>query len=168
MIISLLATTLAMTEPSNLLLEKQVNNLWNSLSNDPQSKPNIDSLNQLFKENAIVVGITYKNGEASFNLMQASKFIASQNRIKPNGFYECEISRELRVSGDFATVLSVVESRRNLEQKKADFTGLNSMQWVNVGNDWKLISLYYYLPYDEKGDLLLSGTPGKCLNQQTR
>ncbi len=162
----ILTTTAALATPTSLSLDAQVSRLWNSLSNAPQTKPDIASLQQLFVSNATISGVRYKNGEPSLNLQQASEFIAGQDRVKPYGFYECEIAREVRVTGSFATVLSLVESRRDQAQLQADFTGINSMQWAKVDKGWQLVSLYYYLPADNQTDTLLSGTTGQCLNKR--
>lgn len=167
MIIPLLITTAAaITVQQAPSLEQQVSRLWNSLSNAPQSKPDIATLQQLFISNATVAGVRYKNGAPGLNLQQASEFIAGQDRVKPYGFYECEIAREVRASGNFATVLSLVESRRDAAQPQADFTGINSMQWANIGSGWQLVSLYYYLPSENGSVQLLSGTTGQCLNHE--
>lgn len=165
MLIPAIIATAALTAPADTpALQRQVSSLWQSLSNAPQSKPDIAMLNQIFADDAIVAGIRQKEGQPDLKVQPASDFIASQDRIKPYGFYECEIAREMRVTGGFATVLSLVESRRDPTQKDADFTGINSMQWGNTGNGWQLVSLYYYLPAAGHNNMLLSGTPGQCIN----
>ncbi|MDX1392689.1 MAG: hypothetical protein R3241_09915 [Rheinheimera sp.] len=162
-----LATTVVIAAapgPGDTALHHSVSQFWNSLSNAPGSKPDIHQLQQLFATNAVVFGQRQKDGNTSLHLQQAADFIASQDRLKPYGFYECEIAREVRISGSFATVLSVVESRRDATKQDADFTGLNSMQWANTGDGWQLVSLYYYLPAQGETEFLLQGTPGQCLN----
>lgn len=161
---TLLISAAALPAAEQHTLEQQVSSLWNSLSNTPQSKPDITALQQLFAKDAIVAGMHHKNDTPELNLQPATRFIASQDRIKPYGFYECEIAREVRVSGGFATVLSLVESRREATQPEADFTGINSMQWTNTGDGWQLLSLYYYLPVAGQTQTILQGSPGKCLN----
>lgn len=165
MIIPFILTTVAVaTLPNSSSLEYQVSSLWNSLSNAPQSRPDIVTLQRLFVPNATVAGVRYKSDKPYLNLQQASEFVAAQDRVKPYGFYECEIAREVRITGSFATVLSLVESRRNATQSQADFTGINSTQWTNIGDGWQLVSLYYYLPPENQPNTFLSGITGQCLN----
>jgi hypothetical protein len=59
----ILTTTAALATPASLSPDAQVSRLWNSLSNAPQTKPDIASLQQLFVSNATISGVRHKNGE---------------------------------------------------------------------------------------------------------
>lgn len=135
----ILTTTAALATPASLSLDAQVSRLWNSLSNAPQTKPDIASLQQLFVSNATISGVRHKNGEPSLNLQQASEFIAGQDPVKPYGFYECEIVREVRVTGSFATVLSLVWSSRvvikhNYKLILPELIACNGQKLIKAGN----------------------------------
>lgn len=157
------ASTLVIAQQTTSL-EHSVSTFWNSLSNAPQSAPDIATMQHFFAENAIVAGNRAQNGKEILEIQSATSFMKRHNRLKEKGFYECEIAREIRVTHRFATVLSLVESRQDPDQPQADFTGINSMQWSNNGGVWKLISLYYYLPPTNDTLTILNGTTGHCIN----
>lgn len=138
--------------------------LWVSLSNAPQQKPDIAQLQRLFAADATVSGGRVVDGAVQLSVQAATDFIAGQDRVKPYGFYECEVAREVRHYENFATVLSIVESRRDPNAAAADFTGVNSVQWALTDAGWKIVSLYYQVPENDAPLGLMEYKSGKCLN----
>ncbi len=135
-------TAAATTAAQAQQLETAVNSLWLAMSHAPGQASDVVVLQQLLHPDAVVAGA--KPGGA-LSQQSGRAFLQSLQQIRPTGFYECEIGREVRRYGQFATVLSLVESRPAPSQKDADFTGINSLQWFFDGKRWQLISLYYYL-----------------------
>jgi hypothetical protein len=138
--------------------------LWQGLSHAPGVAADVARLETLFRGDAIVAGGRYSQGQPSFSSMKAAEFIASQRAPRPAGFHECEVAREVRQYDRFASVYSVVESRRDPKAPRADFTGVNSIQLYRGEDGWKIVSLYYHV---EKADLpipLAGGKPGVCLD----
>ena len=130
-------------EPQAQLLETAVSSLWHAMSHAPDVAADVAVLQPLFHPDAIVAGA--RPGAGQLRQQSGSAFLQALQKVSAKGFYECEIGREVRLYGQFATVLSLVESRGAPTQKDADFTGINSLQWYFDGKRWQLLSLYYYL-----------------------
>jgi hypothetical protein len=137
--------------------------LWQSLSHAPGAAADAARLEHLFHPDAIVVGGSYREGQASFSARRAADFIAAQRAPSLDGFHECEITREVKQYDRFATVYSVVESRRDPNAPRADFTGVNSIQLYRGHAGWKIVSLYYHVEKPGLPIPLDGGKPGVCL-----
>lgn len=137
--------------------------LWQASSHAPGVAADADRLQRLFRQDAIVAGGIYRDGRPQFRSMKASDFIASQRQARPHGFYECEVLREVREFDRFATVYSVVETRRDPKAAKAEYTGLNSIQLYRDDEGWKIVSLYYHVGSPDKPVPLDGGKTGVCL-----
>lgn len=137
-------TVAANTTTHTQQLESAVSRMWQAMSHAPGVAADITALQPLLHPDAVVAGA--RPGRA-LSQQSGSAFLQSLQQVRPKGFYECEIGREVRIYGAFATVLSLVESRPDPAQKQADFTGINSLQWYYNGEKWQLISLYYYLEH---------------------
>lgn len=87
--------------------------LWQASSHAPGVAADADRLQRLFREEAIVAGGVYRDGQPRFQSIKAADFIADQRRVRPYGFYECEVVRDVKEYDRFATVYSVVETRRD-------------------------------------------------------
>lgn len=131
-------------------LETAVSKLWSAMSHAPVMPADTASLQALFHPDAIVTGA--RPGTGKLHQQSGSAVLQALQQVSTKGFYECEIGREVRIYGAFATVLSLVESRTDPTQKHADVTGINSLQWYHNGDKWQLISLYYYLEH-QPGEL---------------
>ncbi len=139
----------ATTDSQTQQLETAVSRMWRAMSHAPGVAADIAALQPLFHPDAVVAGA--RPGGA-LSQQSGAAFLQSLSQVRPKGFYECEIGREVRIYGQFATVLSLVESRPDPAQQQADFTGINSLQWYFDGKQWQLIALYYYLE-QKPGDL---------------
>lgn len=139
----------ATTDSQTQQLETAVSTMWQAMSHAPGVAADVAALKPLFHPDALVAGA--RPGGA-LSQQSGAAFLQSLSQVRPKGFYECEIGRELRLYGQFATVLSLVESRPDPAQQQADFTGINSLQWYFDGKQWQLIALYYYLE-QKPGDL---------------
>ncbi len=132
----------ATTDSQTQQLDIAVSSMWQAMSHAPGVAADVAALKPLFHPDAVVAGA---RPGGTLSQHSGSAFLQSLSQVRPKGFYECEIGRELRLYGQFATVLSLVESRPDPTQKQADFTGINSLQWYFDGDKWQLIALYYYL-----------------------
>lgn len=130
------------TDSQTQQLETVVSTMWQAMSHAPGVAADVAALKPLFHPDAVVAGA---RPGGVLSQQSGSAFLQSLQQSRPKGFYECEIGREVRLYGQFATVLSLVESRPDPAQKQADFTGINSLQWYFDGKQWQLIALYYYL-----------------------
>lgn len=137
--------------------------LWQASSHAPGAAPDAERLQKLFSSDTVVVGGIYRDGKPLFHTMKAQEFIAAQSRPKPHGFYECEVVREVREYDRFATVYSVVETRRDNTSAKADYTGVNSIQLYRDEEGWKIVSVYYHIEKPGTPISLAGGKSGVCL-----
>ena len=72
--------------------------------------------------------------------------------------------REVREYDRFATVYSVVETRRDPKAATADYTGVNSIQLYRDDDGWKIVSLYYHVGQPGMKVALDGGKTGVCLD----
>ncbi len=144
--------------------EHTVEQLWKSLSRDPQQKPNIVKLTELMHANAVIYGASKKNDAPQLKIWSAKDFIQMLDKKFETGFYECEVARKVQIYDRFAHVYSVVETRYKQDQADPDFVGVNSIQLYLAGANWKILSLYYQVENPEKPVPLLQGRTGVCLS----
>lgn len=137
--------------------------LWEASSHAPGVPADAERLQGLFRSEAIVAGGVNRDGRPLFQFMKASDFIAGQRQARPHGFYECEVAREVKQYERFATVYSVVETRRDPSAAKADYTGVNSIQLYRDEQGWKIVSLYYHVEQPGSPIPLDGGKTGACL-----
>lgn len=137
--------------------------LWQASSHAPGVAADADRLQGLFRTDAIVAGGLYHQGKPQFQSMKAADFIAAQRRVQPEGFHECEVVRDVKEYDRFATVYSIVETRRDPKAAKADYTGVNSIQLYRDEGGWKIVSLYYHVEKPGTPVPLAGGKSGACL-----
>ncbi len=137
--------------------------LWNAMSHDAGAAADTTTLRRLFHDDAVIFGGVYKDGAPVLRRSSAAEFIASQEAVSGKAFHECEIARHMQTYDRFATVTSVVESRRDKTSAKPDFTGINSVQLYRLGDDWKIVSLYYHVEKDGLPIPPDGGVSGTCL-----
>lgn len=140
--LGLSGAAVATTDSQTQQLDMAVSRIWQAMSHAPGVAADVAALKPLFHPDAVVAGA---RPGGTLRQQSGGAFLQSLQQSRPKGFYECEIGREVRWYGQFATVLSLVESRPDPTQKQADFTGINSLQWYFDGDKWQLIALYYYL-----------------------
>jgi hypothetical protein len=144
--------------------EATVATLWRAMSNAPGKSADALTLHRIFHEDAVIFGSRYKNADPVLRRSEAKKFLEAFGQAEETGFYECEIARTMQVHDRFATVYSVVESRTDAAAKAPDFVGVNSLQLYRVGQDWKILSLYYHVGPTDMPVPKTTGKSGKCLD----
>ena len=68
---------------------------------------------------------------------------AVRNGMETNGFYEHEISRTVETFGSISQVFSTYESRRRADDEKPFARGINSIQLLNDGTRWWVVTVYW-------------------------
>lgn len=137
--------------------------LWRASSHAPGVAADADRLQGLFRSDAMVTGGRYHEDKPVFQAVKARDFISAQRQARPHGFYECEVVREVREYDRFATVYSIVETRRDPKAAKADYTGVNSIQLFRDEAGWKIVSLFYHVARPGESVPLDGGKTGVCL-----
>lgn len=137
--------------------------LWRGLSHAPGVAADTEALGRLFHPDSVVIGARYRGDTPTLSVDKGSDFIARLHQVRPTGFYECEMTREVKRQDRFATVYSVVESRTDPKAAKADFVGVNSIQLYQSEDGWKIVSLYYHVGKPDAPVPLEGGRSGVCL-----
>jgi hypothetical protein len=138
--------------------------LWRALSNEPGASADVATLKRLFHPDAVILGVHYKNSVAAMRRTMIDDFLQSQEAVSGQGFYECEVSREVTVYDRFAVVRSVVESRKDKAAMQPTLVGINSIQLYKAGAEWKIMSLYYEVEKQGEPIHLGGGKAGQCLS----
>lgn len=141
-------------------LERAVSALWSAMSHEAGTGADTGTLRRLFHAEAVVFGARH-DGKPPVRHSAAADFLQRLERVGEQDFFECEIQREIHASGRFATVYSVVESRRD-RGAAAEFTGVNSLQLFRDEDGWKVLSLYYYVDAPDVA-IASSGRSGHCI-----
>jgi hypothetical protein len=68
---------------------------------------------------------------------------AVRNGMETNGFFEHEISRTVETFGSISQVFSTYESRRRANDEKPFARGINSIQLLNDGTRWWVVTVYW-------------------------
>lgn len=72
------------------------------------------------------------------------EYVASvRNGMEHNGFFEHEISRTVETFGSISQVFSTYESRRHADDEKPFARGINSIQLLNDGSRWWVVTVYW-------------------------
>ena len=143
--------------------EKTLQLLWQSLSHDPHSGPDISLLEQIFHPQGVVYAVTHDNDKPELKKWSVAEFIRQLDKIHEKGFYECEISREIKIFNDIAHAMSLVSTRFDKYQQEPEFIGVNSIQLYYDQKRWLIVSLYYQVP-DKVPARALAEDQQKCLH----
>jgi hypothetical protein len=85
-----------------------------------------------------------KEGGFGYRLMDVDGYVkASGAYLETNGFFEREVSRVVETYGQIAHVFSTYESRHKAEDAKPFMRGINSIQLMNDGKRWWIVSVYW-------------------------
>jgi hypothetical protein len=80
---------------------------------------------------------------ASRTLAPDDYIARSSNLLEERGFFEREIARRTEVYGHIAHAFSTYESRHKAEDAKPFQRGINSIQLLNDGKRWWIVSVFW-------------------------
>jgi Tol biopolymer transport system component len=130
---------------SQAQLDERVTALWRAISHAPGQSLSGQQLADLLHPLARIHGQVVKDGQLALRSWTGSEFLTAVNVPSAQGLFECEVTREQRRYGPHAQVYSVVQTHRDAARSKAEYTGVNSMQWQLGPDGWQLLSLHYAL-----------------------
>ncbi|HYO91678.1 MAG TPA: hypothetical protein VEQ40_08580 [Pyrinomonadaceae bacterium] len=85
-----------------------------------------------------------KEGGFGYRAMDVDGYIkGSGNYLETNGFFEREVARTVEQFGQIAHVFSTYEARHKAEDSKPFMRGINSIQLMNDGKRWWIVSVYW-------------------------
>jgi hypothetical protein len=103
-----------------------------------------------------------KDGGYGYRVMDVEGYIKSSgDYLEKNGFFEREVSRVVEQFGQIAHVFSTYESRHKMEDAKPFMRGINSIQLMNDGKRWWIVSVYW------EGESTTNPLPEKYLKSKS-
>ena len=84
------------------------------------------------------------NGPANVRVLTPDEYATNAQRtLEENGFFEREISRTGETFGSITHAFSTYESRRTASDPKPFARGINSIQLLNDGTRWWVVTVYW-------------------------
>jgi hypothetical protein len=120
--------------------------LYEVISGPAGQKRNWDRFRSLFVPGArlIPTGRNPQTGEVGSRVRTPEEYISrSAPLLEQNGFFEREISRRTEKFGNIAHLFSTYESRHNAEDAKPFARGINSIQLMNDGKRWWVVTIFW-------------------------
>jgi hypothetical protein len=117
--------------------------LYEVISFEEGDEPDWNGLQALFSEHARITRITPDGTDH----MDPRGFLAMTRNMLELGaytsFYEFEVARQVRRFGNVAQVWSLYETRRDRSAARALGRGINSIQLIREGGEWRVIGLLW-------------------------
>ncbi|GAC1661415.1 MAG: hypothetical protein NVS9B15_25000 [Acidobacteriaceae bacterium] len=130
--------------------------LYATISGPAGQKRDPDMFRSMFVKDLGRLSVLVKDrqtGQPGVRLITLDDYIQrSFPMLEKDGFYEQEVARRTERFGDLVAVWSTYESRRKPEDATPFMRGLNSIQIVNEGGQWKVLSIVWQA---ERPDLKL-------------
>lgn len=128
--------------------------LYDVISGPVTKKRNWDRFRSLFSPGARLIPTGPRQGGGyAARVLSAEDYIA---RVEPffakEGFFEKETARRTEGFGQIAHVFSTYDSRHSPEDPKPFQRGINSIQLMNDGNRWWILTIFWQ-GEDEKNPL---------------
>lgn len=128
-------------------MDSILKSLYEVISGDAGQPRDWDRFRSLFHKDARLIptsGKSPQTGVVGARAMTPDEYV---KRVEPifakDGFYEIEISRQVDTFGSISQVFSTYESKRTKSDPKPFMRGINSIQLLNDGKRWWIISVYW-------------------------
>src|SRR6185295_872598 len=119
--------------------------LYDVISGPAGKKRDWDRFQSLFIPGARLIPTGKRqSGEIGSRVSTAEGYAAANNKfLEENGFFEKEIARRTESFGNIAHVFSTYESRHKAEDAKPFARGINSIQLMNDGKRWWIVTVFW-------------------------
>src|ERR1700686_813945 len=98
----------------------------------------------LFAPGARLISTHRKDGVVTANVMTAQEYETKAGAyFAEHGFFERPAANRVERFADVAHVFSTYESRHASSDEKPFARGINSFQLVRVGDDWKVLTIFW-------------------------
>ena len=117
----------------------------------PPGKRNWDRFRSLFYPGARLIPTGRRQtGEVGSRVLTPQDYVdRSAPLLEKNGFFEREISRRTEKFGNIAHLFSTYESRHGKDDAKPFARGINSIQMMNDGKRWWILSVFWQAEDDK-------------------
>jgi len=119
--------------------------LYDVISGPAGKKRDWDRMRSLFIPGARLIPTGKRqSGEISSRVLTVEDYInGSSKALEEGGFFEKEIARRTELYGNIAHVFSTYDSRRKAEDPKPFARGINSIQLMNDGKRWWIVTVFW-------------------------
>ena len=144
---NLMAQTSKEANPADVSsIESTIKALYDVISGDAGKPRDWDRFRTLLYKDARLIpsGKNQETGVFGARALSGEDYI---KRVEPvfakDGFYEREVARQVEIYGNIAHVFSTYESFRSMSDKKPFMRGINSIQLINDGKRWWVLSIFW-------------------------
>jgi hypothetical protein len=110
----------------------------------PAGRRDWDRFEALFAPGARLISTKRAGGVVTANVMTPKEYADKAGvYFKEHGFFERPVHNSEERFGDIAHVFSTYESRHASSDDKPFTRGINSFQLVRIGDDWKVLSIFW-------------------------
>ncbi len=136
---------LALTQTGDPALDHAIRELYAVISGPAGHKRDWEKFRAMFAPGAQMgVMVSGKNGEPAYKQISPEEYIATSGKLlEEKGFFESEISRKIERYGNLVHLWSTYEAREKETDTKPMMRGVNSIQFVKIGNSYKIASLIW-------------------------
>ena len=122
-----------------------VTSLYDVISGPAGKKRDWDRMRSLFIPGARLIPTGKRqSGEIASRVLTVEDYInGSSKALEEGGFFEKEISRRTELYGNIAHVFSTYDSRRKSDDAKPFARGINSIQLMNDGKRWWIVTIFW-------------------------
>jgi len=150
-------------------IDSTISALYDVISG-PAGKRNWDRFRSLFAPGArLIANGTRPTGEIVSRVMTADEYAQRNGAFfEKNGFFEREAARHTDEFANIAQVFSTYESRHTQDDDKPFQRGINSIQLMNDGKRWWIVTVFWQ-GEDDKNPLpakYLKESRGDVINEQ--
>ena len=119
--------------------------LYDVISGPAGQKRNWDRFRSLFVPGARLIPTGRRpTGEVLSRVRTPEEYITgSSPLLEQNGFFERQVSLRVERFGNIAHIFSTYESRHKVEDEKPFARGINSIQLMNDGKRWWIVTVFW-------------------------
>ena len=119
--------------------------LYDVISGPAGQKRNWDRFRSLFVPGARLIPTGRRpTGEAVSRVRTPEDYVQGSGPVlERDGFFEKEVSRRVEKFGNIAHIFSTYEARRKAEDEKPFMRGINSIQLMNDGKRWWIVTVFW-------------------------
>lgn len=139
------ASTPAANPDDVATIDSTVAALYDVISGPAGKKRDWNRFRSLFIPGARLIPTSKKQGGGfGSTVIDPEGYITrSSSFLEEQGFFEKEIARRTETFGNIAQVFSTYEARRKAEEKEPFMRGINSIQLMNDGKRWWIVTVFW-------------------------
>jgi hypothetical protein len=126
-------------------LDSIIKAVYDVISGPAGQKRDWDRMRSLFVPDARMgAAVRTRSGDIRYFGTTTERYIEGNDKIMTEkGFFEKELHRHVDTFGNISQVFSTYESRWKLDDEKPFERGINSIQLINDGKRWWVVSIFW-------------------------